>query len=93
MKLSPREALIAAAAGLVAAGGIYALVVDEDVASAVVALTALALICVVLQLWVLRRVVLRQQSLDRLERKLDVVARRIVTESEALSAEIRRRDM
>jgi uncharacterized membrane protein YcjF (UPF0283 family) len=92
MKLAPREALVAAASGLVAVGGIWAAWVGL-VTGAVIALTVLALASIVLQLWVLRRVALRQQSLDRVEQKLDVVARRVITESEALSAEIRRRDM
>jgi hypothetical protein len=92
MKVAPREALVLATSGLIAAGGVWAACVGE-VTGAVVALSALALLSIALQLWVLRRVALRQQSLDRLEKKLDVVARRVVTESEALSAEIRRRDM
>ena len=92
MRLAPREALVLALSGLIAAGGVWAAWAGA-IAGAVVGLTLLALVSIVLQLWVLRRVALRQQSLDRLERKLDVVARRVVTESEALAAEIRRRDM
>lgn len=92
MRLAPKEALIAGTAGLVAAGGVVAACTGEPKA-AIVAMIALTLLAIGLQLWVLRRVALRQQSLDRIEQKLDVVARRVVTESEALAAEIRRRDM
>jgi hypothetical protein len=92
MKLAPREALVLVASGLIAAGGVWAAWIGV-VRGALVALTLLAVISIALHLWVLRRVALRQQSLDRLERKLDVVARRVVTEAEALSAQIRRHDM
>lgn len=92
MRLAPREAVILALSALIAGGGAWAAFTGA-IAGAIVGATLLALVSIVLQLWVLRRVALRQQSLDRLERKLDVVARRVVTESEALAAEIRRRDM
>ncbi|HUQ00026.1 MAG TPA: hypothetical protein VM093_06140 [Aeromicrobium sp.] len=92
MRLAPREALVLAMSGVIAGAGAWAAWTGA-MKGALIALTLLALLSIALQLWVLRRVALRQQSLDRLERKLDVVARRVVTESEALSAEIRRRDM
>lgn len=92
MRLAPREAVILALSALIA-GGVAWAALTGAIAGAIVGATLLALVSIVLQLWVLRRVALRQQSLDRLERKLDVVARRVVTESEALAAEIRRRDM
>ena len=48
----------------------------------------LLLLTVALQLQALRHTALRQQSLDRLEQKLDVVARRVVTEAEATGREL-----
>ncbi|MFL6090027.1 MAG: hypothetical protein ACJ71Z_07795 [Aeromicrobium sp.] len=87
MKLSAREALIAVTSGLIALAGALAARAGS-VAGAVVALTVLAMVAILLQLWVLRRVALRQQSLDRIEQKLDVVARRVVTESEATTREL-----
>jgi uncharacterized membrane protein YfcA len=92
MKVAPREALILAISGLLAVVAGWAARVGSE-AGVAIALAALVLVVIALQLWVLRRIALRQQSLDRIEQKLDVVSRRVVTESEALAAEIRRRDM
>lgn len=102
MKLARRKVLIASAATVVAAAGIGS-ALTGFVEGAIVALILLVLLAIALQLQALRRVQLRQQSLDRLERKLDVVARRVVTEAEAtgrelggriddLSAELRRQN-
>ena len=90
-KVTGREAAIVAVAGLIGAVGGWS-AWQEAYACAAAAVILLALISIGLQLWVLRRIALRQQSLDRIERKMDVVARRVVTESQALTAEIRRRD-
>lgn len=87
MKLSAREALIAGTSGLIALAGAWAAWAGS-VAGAVAALILLAMVSILLHLWVLRRVALRQQSLDRIEQKLDVVARRVVTESEATAREL-----
>jgi len=102
MTLARRKVVIAGAATLVAAAGIGSAFCGF-VNGAFAALILLVLLTVVLQLQVLRRIDLRQQSLDRLEQKLDVVARRVVTEAEAtgrelggriddLAAELRRQD-
>jgi hypothetical protein len=75
----------------------------DFIEGALAALILLVLLAIALQLQALRRIQLRQQSLDRLEQKLDVVARRVVTEAEAtgrelggridaLAAELRRQD-
>ena len=102
MKLARRKVLIAGAATVVAAAGIGAAFAGFF-DGALAALILLALLVVALQLQALRRLDLRQHSLDRLEQKLDVVARRVVTEAEAtgrelggrideLSAELRRQN-
>ena len=102
MKLARRKVLIGGAATVVAAAGIGS-ALTGFVEGAIVALILLVLLTIALQLQALRRVQLRQQSLDRLEQKLDVVARRVVTEAEAtgrelggriddLSAELRRQN-
>ena len=87
MKLSGRRVVIVGAAGLVAAAGVAAAFL-EFLAGAITALILLALLMIALQLQALHRVQLRQQSLDRLEQKLDVVARRVVTEAEATGREL-----
>ena len=102
MKLARRKVLIAGAAAAVAAAGIGS-AFTGFVEAAIAALILLVLVMIALQLQAMRRVALRQQSLDRLEQKLDVVARRVVTEAEAtgrelggrieeLSAELRRQN-
>ena len=102
MKLARRKVLTAGAASVVAAAGIGSAFAGF-IEGALAALILLVLLTIVLQLQALRRVQLRQQSLDRLEQKLDVVARRVVTEAEAtgrelggrideLAAEVRRHD-
>ena len=91
MKVTRREAVILGIAGLVGLFGAWS-AVRGAYACAAVAVIVLVLLSIALQLWVLRRIALRQASLDRVERKMDVVARRVVTESEALTAELRRRD-
>jgi len=102
MTLARRKVLIAGAATVIAAAGI-ASAFTGFIEGALAALILLVLLTIALQLQALRRVQLRQQSLDRLEQKLDVVARRVVTESEAtgrelggrideLSAELRRQN-
>ncbi|HJR89950.1 MAG TPA: hypothetical protein VJ782_07340 [Aeromicrobium sp.] len=101
MKLARRKVLIAAAATVVAAAGIGSALVGL-IEGALTAVILLVLLTIALQLQALRRVELRQQSLDRVEQKLDAVARRVVTEAEAtgrelggriddLSAELRRK--
>lgn len=102
MKLARRKLLTAVAATVVAAAGVGA-AFTGFVEGAIAALILLALLVVALQLQALRRIDLRQRSLDRLEQKLDVVARRVVTEAEStgrelggrideLSAELRRQN-
>ena len=102
MKLAGRKVLIAGAATVAAAAGVVSAFVDF-IEGALAALILLVLLAIALQLQALRRIQLRQQSLDRLEQKLDVVARRVVTEAEAtgrelggridgLAAELRRQD-
>ena len=102
MNLARRKFLFAGAATAVAAAGIGA-AFTGFIEGAISALILLVVLTIALQLQALRRVQLRQQSLDRLEQKLDVVARRVVTEAEAtgrelrgrideLSAELRRQD-
>lgn len=87
MKLARRKVLIAVAATVVAAAGVGA-AFTGFVEGAIAALILLALLVVALQLQALRRIDLRQRSLDRLEQKLDVVARRVVTEAEATGREL-----
>ena len=87
MKLVRRKALVAGAATVVAGAGIGA-AFSESIEGALAALILLVLLTVALQLQALRRVQVRQQSLDRLEQKLDVVARRVVTEAEATGREL-----
>ena len=102
MNLARRKVLMAGAATAVGAVGIGS-AFTGFVEGAIAALILLVLLTIALQLQALRRVQLRQHSLDRLEQKLDVVARRVVTEAEAtgrelggridkLSAELRRQD-
>lgn len=87
MNLVGRKGLIAVVATVVAAAGIGAALTERfDLALA--ALTLLVLVAIALQLQALRRIDLRQRSLDRLEQKLDVVSRRVVTESEATGREL-----
>ena len=87
MKLARRKVVVAGAATVVAAAGIWAAFSDL-IEGALAALILLVLLTVALQLQALRRVEWRQQSLDRLEQKLDVVARRVVTEAEATGREL-----
>ena len=87
MKLAGRKVLVAGAATVVAAAGIVA-AFSDFIEGALAALILLVLLTVALQLQALRRVEWRQQSLDRLEQKLDVVARRVVTEAEATGREL-----
>jgi hypothetical protein len=87
MKLARRKMLIAAAATVVAAAGVASAFAGFSDGS-LAALIVLALLVVALQLQALRRIDLRQRSLDRLEQKLDVVARRVVTEAEATGREL-----
>jgi len=87
MKLGRRKVLVAGAAVVVAAAGVGAAFSDFT-EGALAALILLVLLTVALQLQALRRVEWRQQSLDRLEQKLDVVARRVVTEAEATGREL-----
>jgi len=87
MKLGPRKVLMAGAATVVAAAGIGT-ALSGFAEGALAALILLVLVTIVLQLQALERVQLRQQSLDRLEQKLDVVARRVVTEAEATGREL-----
>lgn len=86
-KLARGKVMIAGAASVVAAAGIVAVATGfSDLA--VIALILLALLIVLLQLQALRKVELRQKGLDRMEQKLDVVARRVVTEAEATGREL-----
>jgi uncharacterized membrane protein YfcA len=87
MKLVRRKVLVAGAATVVAGAGIGA-AFSDFIEGALAALILLVLLTVALQLQALRRVEWRQQSLDRLEQKLDVVARRVVTEAEATGREL-----
>jgi len=87
MKLARRKVLIGGAATVVAAAGLGAAFTGFT-ECALAALILLVLLTIALQLQALRRVELRQQSLDRLEQKLDVVARRVVTEAEATGREL-----
>jgi len=87
MKLARRKVLIAGAATVVAAAGLGAAFTGFT-AVALAALILLVLLTIALQLQALRRIELRQQSLDRLEQKLDTVARRVVTEAEATGREL-----
>jgi hypothetical protein len=102
MKPAQRKLLTAGAATVVAAAGIGS-AFSGFVEGAFAALILLVLLTLALQVQALRRIEVRQQSLDRLEQKLDVVARRVVTEAEAtgrelggriddLAAELRRRN-
>ena len=87
MKLARRKVLIAGAATVVGAAGLVAAFTGfTTYALAVVIL--LLLLTIALQLQALRRVELRQQNLDRLEQKLDTVARRVVTEAEGTVREL-----
>ena len=87
MKLVRGKALIAGAATVVAAAGIGS-AFSGSIESAIAAVILLVLLTVALQLQALRRIEVRQRSLDRLEQKLDVVARRVVTEAEATGREL-----
>jgi hypothetical protein len=87
MKLARRKVLVAGAATVVAAAGIGA-ALTGFMEGAVAVLILLVLLTIALQLQALRRVEVRQHSLDRLEQKLDVVARRVVTEAEATGREL-----
>ena len=87
MKLARRKVLIAGAATVVAAVGMGA-AFTGSIEGALAALILLVLLTVALQLQALRRIDLRQKSLDRLEQKLDVVARRVVTEAEATGRDL-----
>jgi|EndMetStandDraft_3_1072993.scaffolds.fasta_scaffold1076039_2 hypothetical protein len=87
MKLARRKVLIAGAATLVAAAGIGAALTGA-IEGALAALILLVLVAIALELQALRRIDLRQQSLDRLEQKLDAVARRVVIEAEATGREL-----
>jgi hypothetical protein len=87
MKLARRKVLIAGAAMLVAAAGLGAAFTGYT-AGSLAAVILLVLLTIVLQLQALRRIDLRQQSLDRLEQKLDTVARRVVTEAEGTMREL-----
>jgi hypothetical protein len=87
MTLARRKVLIAGAATVVAAAGLGA-VFTGFATYALAAVILLVLLAIALQLEALRRVELRQQSLDRLEQKLDAVARRVVTEAEATGREL-----
>jgi hypothetical protein len=87
MKLVRGKALIAGAATVVTAAGIGSAFAGF-IEGAIAAVTLLVLLTVALQLQVLRRIEVRQRSLDRIEQKLDVVARRVVTEAEATGREL-----
>lgn len=87
MNLAGPKVLIAGAATVVAAAGVAAAFAGF-VPGALAALILLVLATIALQLQALRKVELRQQGLDRLEKKLDTVARRVVTESEATGREL-----
>lgn len=87
MKLARPKGLLAGAACVVAAVGIGATFLDV-VAGALSALILLVVLTIALQLQALRRIEVRQASLDRLEQKLDVVARRVVSEAEATGREL-----
>jgi len=87
MKLGRRMALIAGAATVAAAAGIGS-AFSGFIEGALASVILLLLLTVALQLQALRLIALRQQSFDRLEQKLDVVARRVVTEAEATGREL-----
>ena len=87
MKLARRKVLIAGAAAAVAVAGLGA-AFTGFIEGTLAALIVLVLLAIALQLQALRRIELRQRSLDRLEQKLDVVARRVVTEAEATAREL-----
>ena len=87
MSFGRRELLVAAAATVVTMAGLVALALGS-VHLALAALLVLLLGSVLLQVLSLRHVALRQKSLDRVEQKLDAVARRVVTESEATGREL-----
>ena len=87
MKLARRKVLIGGGAAVVAAAGLGA-AFTGFAEWALAALMLLVLLTIALQLQALRRVEVRQQSLDRLEQKLDVVARRVVSEAEATGREL-----
>jgi hypothetical protein len=87
MKKARRKVLIASAATVLAAVGLGAAFTGFT-EYALAALILLVLLTIALQLQALRRVELRQQGLDRLEQKLDAVARRVVTEAQAAGREL-----
>lgn len=87
MKVTPKEALAGLVIAVLAGAGIWAEVAGDS-SVAVVALLILMSGVAALQLVVLRRVALREKRLSRIEEKLDVLSRRVITEAEASSREI-----
>lgn len=87
MNLAGRKMLIASAATVVAVAGMASAFTGHT-EGAFAALLLLVFLTIALQLQALRRVELRQRGLDRIEQKLDAVARRVVTESEATGHEL-----
>lgn len=87
MSFGRRELLVAAVAVVITAAGLVALTLGS-LRGAIGALLVLMLGSLLLHVLSLRHVALRQKSLDRIEQKLDVVARRVVTESEATGREL-----
>lgn len=85
--MNRKEKVILAAALVVTALGVWAEAVGA-VRYALVALMGLVLGVTALQLIALRRVAMREDRLDRMEAKLDALARRLITESEALSRDL-----
>lgn len=87
MKLGPKEVLVALVSVALALGGGWAIMIDSA-RGALAALLGLALMCVALLIMALRRVAMRQALLHRIENKIDSLARRVVTESEASTREL-----
>jgi hypothetical protein len=87
MNLSRKEVLTLTAALALTALGIWAEVLGATRIT-LIALMGLALVVTVLQLVAIRRVSQREEKVEELETKIDVMSRRVITEAEALSREL-----
>lgn len=89
MDLTSNQRVILFVACLLAVAGTVAAAVGL-VWVGVGAVSVIATLIVGLQLRALRRIDLRRERLEHMERELDIVSRRVISETEAILAEIRR---
>ena len=88
MNLTPKERLAAAVAALLGVGIVVALLLESWQSSLALLVALMVLLFAVVLLFLRRQDATRTAHLERIERKIDNLAARVVTESQATHREL-----